>query len=168
MANRNMAAKAAKARRQRRLFTKQYAASYVPVGRQPNQEIINGYKERAKSLAFDEEFWDNLGLVGHYNGITPARKAALDRRTEIIRQIKRVEELAPALMCFTIVKSSVHRARVFFNSERTCFVLMYENYKEKTIRTSMTYLDKRRLVEDFQRDKLRWVEFGELPPQSSA
>ena len=59
MANRTMAAKALKLKKMKRLFPKQYQANYIPVGRGPNMEVMAGYKERAKGLAFDQKFLDS-------------------------------------------------------------------------------------------------------------
>lgn len=159
MASRSNQAKLIKMKKARRLFPKSYASDYVSCGRQPNQEVINGYKERAKSLAFDEEFWDRT-VPRRFHGVTPARRLVLE-------QIKRVQEVAPAMMCFTILENRYQRARVFFNSDRTCWILMHENFKSREVRTSMTYADKDRCVSAFHTDKIRWVEFAKTPLVSS-
>lgn len=185
MANRSIQAKVLKMKKAKRLFPKSYSANVVSVGKGPNMNVLHEYKERAQSIAFDEVFWDRINPP-RFKGITPAKlevnkldvekipyrerdlnRARDEKREEVLRQIQRIEEYCPALMCFTILENRYQRARIFFNSERTCFILMHENYKTHQVRTSMSYGDKHRCAQAFYTDKMKWVEFGHCsrPPQ---
>jgi hypothetical protein len=175
MVNRTMQAKAMKRRRQlrrlpRRLdddvpgqfekhsgtaIPKRLLAEGVSAPRQPNRELMEGYKHRSKSLERDEHE-DNLLILLFYGrlsfpGVSPSRK-------EVIEHIARIKAVSEELRSFDILCNRVHRARVFYNSQKTKFILSYENYKEGVIRTSMTYQFRQNLIDDFRKDKLVWVE----------
>ena len=151
MANRTMAAKALKLKKMKRLFPKQYQANYIPVGRGPNMEVMAGYKERAKGLAFDQKFLDFLEMCSRFKGKPPGK-------VEAEAAIRRILEVVPQDMSFTLIRNVFQWARVFFNSEKTCFILLHENYKEGRVRTSMTYHSKDNIIRAWNMDRIRWVE----------
>jgi len=134
---------------------KRLLAEGVVAPRQPNRELMEGYKHRAKSLERDEHE-DNLLILHFYGrlsfpGVSPSRK-------EVLEHIARVRAVSEELRSFDILCNRVHRARVFYNLQRTKFIISYENFKEGVIRTSMTYTYRQHLIDDFRRDKLVWVE----------
>lgn len=150
MTNRNMTTKVLKIKKLRRSFPKNYAANYVTVGRRPNQEILAGYKERAKSLAFDEAFWDWVSPP-RFKGVPPARYA-------VLQQIEKLEERFPLKLCFSIISTSFQKCLIFFNSEKTCFVVVHVDYVKGIFRRSLAYSNKERAVSAWNTSKVRWVE----------
>lgn len=158
MANRAIAAKTLKMKKQRRLFPKQYQANYIPVGRGPNQEVMAGYKERTRGLAFDQKYLDFLELHARFKGKSPGR-------VEVEAAIRRIEEFVPQQMYFTVIKNCVQWCRVYFNSQHTLYILLHENYKNGTVRTSMSYSDKDRIISAWNTDRIRWVECKALSPK---
>lgn len=121
----------------------------------PIRDILQIYKNSAKSLERDETE-DNLLIIRFYGrvsfpGIPPARK-------EVLEHIARIRQVSEELQSFEILRTAVHRARVFYNPQKNKFIISYENFKEGTIRTSMTYQYRQHLIDDFRRDKLIWVE----------
>lgn len=125
-------------------------AEGVSTPRTPNRELIQGYKHRAKSLAMEDS-------VARFKGVTPARKLVIDKIAFIMEAVECVTE---DMNSFTLFSSSYHRARVFFNPQRTCWMLVHEDFRAGTIGRSMVYSDKVRLVDDFKSKKRRlvWVE----------
>lgn len=163
MANRSMQAKALKLKRARRLFPKSYSSNYIPVGMPPNREVMSGYKERARGLAFDAEYM--YWLENQFQRF----KCKPPGRVEVEAHIRRIEEHAPAKMCFKLMENSALRARCFFNSERTIWLIMEEDFKKGEVRTSMTYSSKDNVVYAWRKNKIRWVMFTksagrEVPP----
>lgn len=165
MANRTMQAKRLKLQRQlRRLprviedppgeFTehsktpipKRLLAEGVRAPQIPQREILQGYKHRAKSLEKEE------GRT-RFEGV-PAGKFDII----LAQQSQRVETLVDSRIGFVIAKTKVHWAKVFRNSQGTAFVILYVNFKEGVIRTSMTYRFQKNIVDDFRSNKLTWVE----------
>lgn len=152
MANGTMEAKRNKMRRAKRTFPKSYCSNYIPVGMPPNRLVMGEYKERARGLAFDAEYLAFLEKTARFKGKTPARLVAETRAA-----LERIETIAPNKMCFKLIENSALRARCFFNSERTLWVIMEENFKEGQIKTSMTYASKDSIVYAWKKDKLKWV-----------
>lgn len=175
MANRTMQAKAMKLRRQirrppRRMsddvpgaFEKhsgtpipaRLKAEGVRAPMAPIKDILQIYKNSAKSLEHDPHE-DDLLIIRYYGrvtfpGIPPARK-------EVLEHIARIRQVSEELQSFEILRTAVHRARVFYNPTKTKFIISYENFKEGVIRTSMTYQFRQNLIDDFRQDKLIWVE----------
>lgn len=181
MANRTMQAKALKLQRQlRRLprhmpeevpgsFTEhsgtpipaRLKAEGVSTPRTPNRELIQGYKHRAQSLSRDEaadEAMIKKTWKTSFKGVTPKRlevQAKIDATIASVREI--VGEECP---CFTIFHSHHHRARVFYNAQKTQWMLIHEDYVKGFVQRSMVYSDKVRLIDDFKSKKRRlvWVE----------
>lgn len=161
MANRSMEAKRQKIKRMKRTFPKSYCSNYIPVGSGPNREVMGDYKERTRSLAFSAEYLQWLETRTRFKGKTPAR-------VEVEDHIRRIEAVAPSKMCFTLMDNSMFRVRAFFNSERTLWVIMEENFRKGTIRTTMSYSSKDSIVYAWRKDKLRWVHFSNNHPGRKA
>ena len=163
MANNNMKAKGDKARRQRRLFPRYLSASYIPTGKPPNMLVMKELKERSLSLAFDDEYIDYL-----------VKRKEMDRQGQHISEgrqlvaahIKRIQETAPAMACVTLTDTIVRKALLFYNEDRTRFIIYEANRVEKFIRTSMAYMDRERCVRAWQSDTTRWVYFSSVRPPS--
>lgn len=159
MANRSMEAKRQKIKRMKRTFPKSYCSNYIPVGNGPNREVMGDYKERARGLAFDAEYLQWLEANTRFKGKTPTR-LEVEANIQVKAHLQRIEDVAPTKMCFTLMNNSILRVRAFFNSERTLWVIMEENFRKGTIRTSMTYSSKDSIVHAWRKDKLRWVSFS--------
>jgi hypothetical protein len=159
MANRSMQAKSLKLKRQRRLFPRSLSADYVPTGKPPNTQVIQEYKERTRSLAFDDEYIDYL-----------VKRASMEKawphpgRAEIEAHLQRIKEAAPGLMCVSLLDSKITKVRMFFNESRNRFVLFEDNKLQNFIRTSLVYMDRQRCIRAFQSESVRWVSFSSLRP----
>lgn len=151
MANRSMAAKAMKMKRARRTFPKSYCSDYIPVGMPANRLVMGEYKERARGLAFDSAYLQWLEDTARFKGKTPCR-------VEVEAHIRRIESIAPAKMCFKLMENGTIRVRCFFNSEKTHWIIMEEDFKKGHVRTSMSYSSKDSIVYAWKKDTIRWVE----------
>lgn len=116
--------------------------------RQPTRELMEGYKHRAQSLALEDK-------PGRFVGVPPGRK-------EADLHIERIRSLCDDEQSFTILNTRVHRARVFYNPQRTVFVLYYEQFKEQRYRSSLPHASKFELVAKFQKNILQWVEYQSI------
>lgn len=169
MANRTMQAKTLKLQRQLRRMPRsmnedvpgkfekwsntpipaRLLAEGVQAGRRPNQELMDGYKHRAKSLSMPD-------VKARFVGVTPARRLAIAK----VEALATEDEIISEGRSFTILDTRVHRARVFFNAGKTLWVIVYENFRECIVRRSMSYGDKLHLIDDFRSKSRRlvWVE----------
>lgn len=180
MANRTMQAKAMKLQRQLRKLPrstsedvpgifedwkgssipKRLLGEAVSVPRQPNRELMEGYQHRAKSLGMDNS-------RARFTGITPARKEAIEQSfNAALRSVR--ETVGDDMPSFTILSNHIHRARVFFNPQKTQWMILYENFREAVVKRSMIYQDKKRLIDDFKSSSRRlvWVETKSFPCHS--
>ena len=113
--------------------------------RQPNRELMQGYKHRAASLGREDK-------PGKFTGIPPARK-------EVECAIERIKAEFDVYLSFTILDTRVHRARVFFNPQKTAFVLLYEKYYDDfAVLRSLPHCDKKELVDSFRSKCLTLVK----------
>jgi len=119
-------------------------AEGVVAPRQPNSELMKGYKHRAASLAREDK-------PGKFAGQSPGDCVS--------RHLQRIEDHYDADKSFTILSTRVHRARVFFNAPRTVYILLYENFYQQIVRSSFPHCDKKELVDKFKASCLVWVEF---------
>lgn len=157
MANRSMAAKRLKLKRQKRLFPRKLSADYVPVGTGPDRFVIREYKERTRSLAFDAEFLASLEAKQKFHGVPPGRLEALEH-------MKRIENTIPKKECVNIHKTPFLKADLFYNEDRTRFLIYEENYRTRVVRTSMNYNNRERCITAWQEDTIRWVLFSSVSP----
>lgn len=156
MANRSIEAKKIKMRRMKRTFPRSYCSHYIPVGGGTDKErmLMAGYREHARSLAFDSEYMDWLeNKFQRFKGKTPAR-------CEVEKHLRRIEDIAPAKMCFKLMENSALRARCFYNSDKTHWIIMEENFREGKIYTSMTYSTKDSIVYAWRKQKIKWVHIS--------
>jgi hypothetical protein len=123
-------------------------------------------KERARSLAFDDEYADYLikRMMMNAQGqhLHPGRE-------EVKQHIRRIQEIAPALMNVVLMDNVVRKIQMFYPSERNKFVLHEESYLDKFVRTSMVYVDRQRCLAALKSDTVRWVHFSSVhpPPDNS-
>jgi hypothetical protein len=116
---------------------------------------MQGYKHRSQSLGMDD-------VAARFKGCTPARKAAIERSAEVAEQIETVCE---NMQSFMIVDTRAKRVRVFFNPQKTQFMLVEWNFNASYVRRSMVYGSKVHLIDDFKSasSRLVWVESNILP-----
>ena len=134
-----------------RAIPKAYSAEAVVAPRQPNSELMEGYKHRALSLGREDK-------PGRFTGKT-------EPRLLVEQHLERIRAHCPDDLSFTILSTRVHRARVFYNSQRTAYVLLYENFMKQECRSSLPHASKFELVAKFQRNNIQWVEY--IPTSSS-
>lgn len=165
MSNRNMKAKGDKARRQRRLFPRHLSASFIPVGKPPNQLVMRELKERSRSLAFDDEYIDYL-----------VKRRFMDQQGQHISEgrrlvsahIRRIQETVPTMTSVSICDTLVKKTLLFYNESRDRFIIYEANRVEKFVRTSMVYMDRKRCVDAWKSDTTRWVYFSSVHPPSDS
>lgn len=127
-----------------RPIPKRLGAEGVVAPRQPNSELMQGYKHRAASLGREDK-------PGKFTGTPPGRKAAEE-------YIQRLKAEFNTYLSFTVLDTRVHRARVFFNPERTAYVLLYEKfYDDCEVLRSLPHCDKKELIDKFRRKMLTFV-----------
>jgi hypothetical protein len=165
MGNRSMAAKRIKLARSKRLAPRHLYADYIPVGKPPNQLVMRELKERAKSLAFNDEYIDYL--VQRKEMDRQGQHIAIGRQ-EVMAHIKRIQDTAPALQCVTLRDTVVNKVQMFYPSERNRFILFEDHRLDMFIRTSMVYMDRIRCINAFTSDKVRWVYFSSVSPPSDS
>lgn len=163
MANRTMQAKGLKAKRQKRLFPRHLAADYIPTGKPPNMLVMRELKERSRSLAFDEEYIDYLVKRRYMDA---AGQHISEGRRLVSAHITRIQQTAPAMTCVTICDTVVRKTLLFYNEERTRFIIYEANRLEKFVRTSMAYMDRQRCIDAWKSDNTRWVYFSSVRPSS--
>ena len=154
MANRTMQAKMMKLRKQKRAWAKPYSMkSYLS----PNTEVMQRYKTSAGSLKMTEEYATTLqkAVYGHtFKGVPPERKAVLEL-------IEKFHDSAPIHFC--LISNSRHEARVFHNSQRTAYILVYQDHVNHMVMRSIEYSNLDRLVNRWEAEKVTWVEAKRLP-----
>lgn len=126
----------------------------------PQKDILQWYKNSSKSLQMidveaNKRCMKKYGFVHH--GTPPGRKETFERMLALQRE--RIQKLVNSNIGFTILDTSAHWARVFRDAQETKFVILYVNFKEGVMRTSMTYNFRKNLIDDFRADKLTWVEY---------
>jgi hypothetical protein len=152
MANRTMQQKSRKMRDQRRAWAKPLSRSNHAI---PNRGVLGEYKERAKGLALSEVEIDDLirRYYKHepFTGTGPGRKAAQDLMQELYY-------LVPGMLFFDVFPANCYqRCRLYFNATRTCWILVHDDYRKKTVRRSMEYPSKENAVKAWHTDKVVWV-----------
>jgi hypothetical protein len=130
----------------------------INTGPTPNKEVLARYQESARGLAVNIN-WLNSRYPRQ--DISPDRKAALDRAHAIANEI-------PQMMYVSVIENHHQRCRLYFNSSKTSFLLVHEDFKHGVYRRSMTYMDKDRLLSRWYQNKVTWVESTPLViPDSS-
>lgn len=140
MGNRVMAAKARKERRQRRAWARKLS---IKSGIQPNREVLKQYKRTAAGLGLEE-------ARTRFPNVAPGRKDISDRIEEILQHLNDP-------LFFDIFPENVHqRVRLFFNSQKTIFIIQHMNYKEGACRLSITYASSERAIQVWNTGKVIW------------
>lgn len=157
MANRTMQAKSLKMKRMKRTFPRYMSADYIPTGAPPNRMVMSEYKERTKSLAFDQKYMDWLETIARFRGKPPGK-------LEAEKAWERIKDACPNLQCVSLEANKVHTVKMFWNQDRTNFILYEENYVGRYIRASIRYQDRDRCIARFKSNQVRWVEFVSSSP----
>ena len=150
MTNRVMKQKATKARRQRRAWAKKYS---MPSGIVPNRGVLQEYKERACGLGISEFEVDEfiLSFYGRKFHGTPAG------RVEVEELLKELKNRVPEMLFFSIIDNCLQKAVCYFNSQKTCFVLVHDDRRKKITRRSIEYGSKDRAMQVWNMDRVTWV-----------
>lgn len=156
MVNRVLQAKELKRRRQRRLFPKKFSAGYISTGNPPNREVIREYKVRTKSLAFDAKYMAHLESKTRFIGVPPGRFDAVNRVIEELSKAEKVQfvDLRP--------RHPFYSTLMFFNSERTFFMIYEEDFRKQTVSCSIRYQFRQNCIDDWKTNKTRWASFAPL------
>lgn len=160
MANRVLAQKALKAKRQRRLFPRNYSSDYIPVGKPPVREVIHQYKEHARGLAFDDAYMKFLEAHARWHGVPPARKAVLDH-------IYRIQNEIPQMLFVLLADNYKRKTSLFFNSTKKSFIVMEQELTKGIFKTSMTYGDHDRILRAWLENYIRWSYVTQVPIESN-
>ena len=147
-----MQQKAAKHRRQRRAWAKPFS---MPSHITHNRGVLGEYQERAKGLAINEAEIDDLirRYYKHepFSGTGPGRK-------EIAELLLELKHLVPAMLFFDIFPENCYqRVRMFFNSSKTCWIIVHNDFRRKTVRRSIEYPTKELALDRWHRSKVTWT-----------
>lgn len=153
MANRTMQQKELKMRRQRRAWAKSLTRSG---GKQPNRDVIKMYKHHARGLE-DETFVDTVAdLVAPF-----ADKQKLKRQAEL-------EAGMPPECTLRVLgptgRDQLQESWIYFNSRKTCFVLVHMDLEQRIELRSTTYSSKELLVMCWEGGRVDWVDKKSIQP----
>lgn len=156
MANRVMAQKALKLKRQRRAWNKY---GNMKSGIQPSRIVLEEYKQRARGLAFDKSIADKIALG--FKGITPARLEAIKRQAE--EEARLPEDVT---LCFKGPGpcNVYQESWIWTNSKRTVWLVVHKDFKRRVQRTSIIYSSKEVLVIKWEMGKITWKDAETIPP----
>lgn len=162
MANRVMQQKIHKMQRQRRAWARPLS---IGGGKTPAKGVIQEYKHRAKGLGVDEAEIDRLILetYGHLPfACTPSGK------TEIKELLRRLKEDVPQLYFFDIFPENCYqRVRCYHNAQRSCFIIVHDNFRRRVIHQSIEYHDKDLAVSKWHSGKVTWIKHTPILPSSA-
>lgn len=151
MANRTMAAKSLKLKRQKRAWAKPYSS---PSLHTPNRGVLQEYKLRAVMLGVPEYEVDDWirKLYGRdpFTG-TPAGRA------EVVQLMKELKLVVPQLLFFELIDNSYQRALCWYNTDKTCWVITHTDKRRAQFRRSIEYGSKARALKLYYQDRLTWV-----------
>jgi len=146
-----MAAKALKMKRMRRAWARPLAHSG---GKQPNRMVIQQYKHHAKGLE-DAEFVDRVA-----SAILP-HNVVLQHRQQLYKQAQ-LEAGLPDGVDLRVLgptgRDIYQESWIYFNSQKTCFVLVHRDLNKCIERKSTTYSSKELLLICWEGDRVAWVE----------
>ncbi len=155
MGNRVMAAKRLKMARQRRAWSKDYQRrGYM----QPNREVIQEYKQRAKGLAVFDDAVDRLLS----ELVSPGKKEIKkdQRLREAVLQQAQLEAALPMDCTMRVRGPGPQHARLesflYFNSQKTKFVLVHRDLNEGIERVSQPYPTKEVILLCWEGDNVLW------------
>lgn len=147
MANRTMAAKRLKMKRQRRAWAIPLSRSS---GRNPNRIVINEYKQRARGLELSDDISDSIiQQFAHTH----------ERRQALKRQASFELELGDALRFRGPgPNTDQEESWIYFNPQKTAFFILHRDKKLKIERKSITFSSKEVLLFKWAKSKVTWVE----------
>ena len=73
-----------------------------------------------------------------------------------IPDIRDIRKEIPDPFFIVVVDTPYHRCRIYWNSQRTVFILQYVLWRQKTVKISIAYPTFTRAVYVFQTDRVRW------------
>lgn len=151
MANRTMQAKSAKRQRQRRAWARPLS---IASHRVPNSGVIQQYKESAASLGVPEYEIDEL--IKMVYGRQPF-KGTPSGRAEVLQLIKDMRQHIPSLSFFELIDNCYQRALLWYNDDKTVWVITHTDKRRNIFRRSIHYPDKDTACKWFARDRVVWV-----------
>lgn len=166
MANRVMQQKKQKMKRERRAWARPLS---IAGGKTPAKGVIQEYKERAKGLGIDEAEVNRLilQLYGHLPfTCTPAGIAEMKQKG-LDKLVAELKEIVPQLYFFTLIDNCYQRCRVYFNAQKTCFIIVHDDLRRKVIRRSIEYHDKDLIVSKWHSGKITWIRYSQIQSGTS-
>lgn len=152
MANRTMEAKRLKMKKQRRLFPRNYSSDYIPTGKPPNRLVMQEYRERTLSLAFDAKYLAALEAKQKFHGVPPGK----------VEIRAKLEEMAAegyaTKVGFVLIANTYQRCTLYRRDDHKGFRLCHEDFKAKTVRWSIEYPSKERAITVWHKSKVVWIE----------
>ncbi len=159
MVNRVLAAKTLKLKRQKRLFPKKYEAGYIPVGgiKDGSKSVLAGLmRGRVSGKAFDDSFNKYVdSKYGNFNAAGSRHPGAIAAEEAALRITQQDDKHWP--IKFKIISNNYQRAMCYAASGMNCFVIVHEDFKRRTVKRSITYSSKERILAKFYSDKITWV-----------
>lgn len=157
MVNRTMQQKMIKIKKQRRAWARPLQ---VKSGIRPNFDVIRQYKQSAKGLAMSDEQADalyrRLFKRDPWKGNGPAR-------LEVLKLLVEMKDKTPDYLFFSILDSNTLRVRVYFDSLKTTFYIVEEDFTYGVVRRSILYSTKERAISVWHTSSVAWVEKRILP-----
>lgn len=151
MANRTMAAKRLKMKRQRRAWAVPLSRSS---GMNPNRIVINEYKDRARGLMLEDDISDSV-IQKHAHSMQ--HSAALKRQAELELKLDTQLRFRGPGPC-----NNLEESWVYFNSQQTVYCIVHTDKKLGIARRSIAYSCKEILITKWNMRKTTWVELRSL------
>ncbi len=150
MSNRTMQQKALKLRKQRRAMPKYLMKSGII----PNRGVLGEYKERAKGLGVSEDEI-NLLIQTLYKRDVPVMVSK--NREKVLELLRELKQRVPEMLFFSVVDTPYYNTLVFFNIQKTCFVMAESDLRKEITRRSIEYGSKDRIMQAYYSDKIVWI-----------
>lgn len=180
MANKNIEAKIRKMKRAQRKAPRSYdrgepffsgvphralkPSNRIAGGFGPNREVIAEYKSRAYAV---DPLLEAL-FPARFKGVPAGKFEILQKMAEELKHVTRIKEFCGGNISFALLNNCLLHVRVFCSPDKTCYIIMEENFRSNIVRSSMTYGDKERIVSAWHSGKIRWVEFARIPHNDDA
>lgn len=159
MTNRTIQQKVLKIRKARRKFPKRYSADYISVGMPPNTSVMQEYRDRTKSLAFDDDYLRYLDAKTKFKNVPPGRVEARERAMKL-------QEVLPAPLFIVYLDNVYQRVRIYFNSTKTVAIVEHFDKKRMVVRQSIQYDSIEYARTKWVQGRCCWVE--EVPFSSTS
>ena len=160
MANRVMAQKRMKMKRQRRAWARAYSMSS---GITPNRGVLQEYKERACGLGISEFGVDEL--IRTFYGREPVQGVSAGKH-EVELLLKKLKKSVPQMLFFMIHDDNYQKSICWFNASKTCYVISHTDKKKNVTKTSLEYGSKERALSQYDCGKTVWVSIQSGLPLS--